>query len=290
MAGYNLFLPPSNYRTRALACHKLRSVSFDFAASPANLQEDQSEFKAWYNEYESISLPCMEDVLNGFFNGPVGDPSSMLDFSFSDETAGPAMATPLGDFSPKLFFEPLLPESERSYAALLIQSILRKALEVPLPEKRQCEIITYLNFLLTTTRIERFIDLYFEYWHPSAAILHPPSFDSEKVSLSLLASVVFMGAMYSQDEMELYVAKKIIDFAELFTFSSTVFASDSEVVIQFCNDRDFVEELDTCTQLQDLQAGLIMVIVQYWAGSHTSRNRAKEERFSQVVKVDSTMP
>ncbi|KAJ6107371.1 hypothetical protein N7523_008694 [Penicillium sp. IBT 18751x] len=281
----NLSLPPSNDRARALACHKLRSVSVNVSASLASAQEEQRDFKAWYNDYKSVSVPCIEDLLNNFFNGPVRDPCSMLDLSLSDETAGPTLATPPGDFSPKLFFEPLPPESERSYAALLTQSILRKAFEVPLPENTQYEVITYLNFLLTTARIERFIDLYFEYWHPSAAIIHPPSFDPGSVSLSLLASVVFMGAMYSQDDMEVYIAKKVIDFAELFTFSNGIFASDSEILIQFCRDRDFLNEYDSCTPLQDLQAGLIMVIAQYWAGSHTSRNRAREERFSQVVKI-----
>jgi hypothetical protein len=281
-----LCLPPRNDSTQALVCPKFRCLASNTSTLSANLQQDQGDSEARCNEHDSISLPSLEDMIDGFFNGPVGDPCSIVEFSFSDETAGQTTVTPPQDFSPELSVEPLLPESEKSYTTLLIQSILKRSFEIYLHEQRRYELITYLNFLLTTPRVKRFIGFYFEYWHPNAAILHPPSFDPERVSLRLLASVVFLGAMYSNDEMEVHIAKKVIDFAELFTFSSEIFTSDSEVGIQFWKDTVAVEEPDACTRLQDLQAGLITVIAQYWAGSQTSRNRAKEERFSQVIKVN----
>lgn len=167
----------------------------------------------------------------------------------------------------------------------LIQSILARAWTVPLDAKAQEEISTNLNFLLTTARIRKFIALYFRYWQPSCAMIHIPSFDPETVAMPLLASVVFMGAMYSSDQREAYVAKRMLDFAELYIFSSHVFSSESEVATTFSGNRSTDDESSDWAKFQNFQAGFIITVVQYWAGSRASRNRAMENRFSEVVKV-----
>lgn len=167
----------------------------------------------------------------------------------------------------------------------LVQSILARAWTVPLDSKGQEEISANLNFLLTTARIRKFAALYFKFWQPSCPMIHLPSFDPETVSSPLLAAVVFMGAMYSTDQREVFVAKRVLDFAEMFIYSSQVYSAESEIASIFLGNRNTVDEGDDWVKFQNFLAGFIMVAAQYWAGNQTARARAMENRFGEVVKV-----
>ncbi|GAM37648.1 hypothetical protein TCE0_024r07737 [Talaromyces pinophilus] len=103
------------------------------------------------------------------------------------------------------------------------------------------------------------------------------------VTMPLLAAVVFMGAMYSNEEREAYVARRMIDFAELYVFSTDVFSSEHEVSCTFVGRSTTEPERKDWANFQNLQAGYVMVVTQYWAGSKTARNRAMEARFNEVV-------
>ncbi|CAG8932853.1 unnamed protein product [Penicillium salamii] len=184
--------------------------------------------------------------------------------------------------------DPSIFEPERPFALALIQSILATVWQVPLDVKAQQEISANLNVLLTTARIRKFISLYFECWHPSSSILHV-SFDPETVPLTLLAAVIFMGAMYSNDEMEVSVAKKVLDFAELFIYSSEVFSTDTEIGMAFSGVESYKDENTDWINFQNYQAGLIILLTQYWAGSRVSRNRVRDGRFGELVKVGRRM-
>lgn len=166
----------------------------------------------------------------------------------------------------------------------LIQSILARSWQVPLDPKSQQELSADLNFVLTTARVRKFIALYFKYWHPSCPLLHV-SFDPETVPLPLLATVAFMGAMYSNDQREAFVAKRVLDFAELYVFSSDVFLAETDIGIVFTGQQCYNDEKSNWARFQNYQAGFIILVAQYWAGSRVSRNRAMEIRFSEVVKV-----
>lgn len=113
----------------------------------------------------------------------------------------------------------------------------------------------------------------------------PISFDPETVPLPLLAAVVFMGAMYSSDQREVYIAKRVLDLAELFIFANDVFSAETEIRAMLSGGRCYDEENSDWEWFQNFQAGFIITIVQYWAGNRLSRNRAMENRFGEVVKV-----
>lgn len=127
--------------------------------------------------------------------------------------------------------------------------------------------------------------MYFRYWHPSCPIIYTPAFDLEAISLPLLASLIFMGAMYSSDETEVHVARRVLDFAELFIFSSDTFSCEHEIGVVFSGDRKPDDSMSDWIQFENFQAGFLMVVVQYWAGSRSSRNRAMENRFSEIIQV-----
>ncbi|KAJ6113378.1 hypothetical protein N7523_006695 [Penicillium sp. IBT 18751x] len=280
-------LPPRGDRARGLVYHN--QTGLEEAASGEvfpYVQNNRQDYTPTLVDSDPSSYQFFQDTFLDFFNGPFGDGQKSAEDPFSGQITYQAAIPgqgPNSTLSPEqAMFDP---EPERPFAMALIQSILARAWTVPLDAKAQEEISTNLNFLLTTARIRKFIALYFKYWQPSCAMIHIPSFDPETAAIPLLASVVFMGAMYSSDQREVYVAKRLLDFAELYIFSSQVYSSESEVAISFLGNRSADDESSDWIKFQNFQAGFIIIVVQYWAGSRASRNRAMENRFSEVVKV-----
>ncbi|THC97091.1 hypothetical protein EYZ11_003409 [Aspergillus tanneri] len=248
------------------------------------MKDDQSDFVPAVFDFDPEALSFFQDTFLELFNGPFGDPCKSLG---SPYTGGIPYQTVIPTQDPWLVFSEQTPayEPERPFATEAVQAILGRVWSIPLDPTAQEEIATHLNFLLTTARIRKFISMYFKYWQPNCPILHRPTFDPDTVSLSLLVAVAFMGAMYSDNEKEVHVAKRLVDFAELLVFSSDIFSFESEIGAVFCGNRNTNGESNDWLQLQNFQAGYIILIVQYWAGSLMSRNRAMENRFSEVVKV-----
>lgn len=276
-------LPPRDDRARGMEFHN--QVGLQEAAGgmfPYSMQENRSEFPPPIGGPDPSSLQFFQDTFLDFFNGPFGDNQKSLEDPY---TARIDFNTPGKDPSLAMQSDPAVFEPEQPFAMALVQSILARAWTVPLDPKAQEEISSGLNFLLTTARIRKFLSLYFRYWQNNCSIFHVPSFDPETTSLPLLAAVTFMGAMYSTDPRETYIAKRVLDFAELFVFSSPVFSPETEVASVFSGHKTPEEDDNDWVKFQNFLAGLIITVVQYWAGSRASRNRAMENRFSEIVKI-----
>ncbi|KAL4782715.1 hypothetical protein BJX76DRAFT_281072 [Aspergillus varians] len=280
----DFLLPPRSDRTRGLEYHHQReeAESSMLAFEP---RRDTNNFTPAFVHSDPGSPSFFQDTFIDFFNGPFGELRKPL----VDPYPGGTMEYPpvlSGNQDPNLAFSGHPPfEPEKPYATAMIQAILSRSWSVPLDAKVHEEISTNLTFLLTTARIQKFIALYFKYWHANCPIIHAPSFDPDTVSLPLVTSVVFMGAMYTTDERERYAAKRLLDFAELYIFSSDIFSYDCEAAATICGSRNLDSESHDWIQFQKFQAGYLMVVVQYWAGSPVSSSRAMENRFSEVVKI-----
>ncbi|KAL4927566.1 uncharacterized protein BDV17DRAFT_292568 [Aspergillus undulatus] len=279
----DFLLPPRSDRSRGLEYHhqKEEAESSMLAFEPKGVT---TNFAPAFVELDPNSLSFFQDTFLDFFNGPFGE----MHKSMVDPYAGGMMDYPpvIPGQDPNLAFTGQQPlEPERPYTTALIQAILSRAWSVPLDAKIHEEISTNLTFLLTTARIQKFIALYFKYWHANCTIIHMPSFDPNTVALPLLTSVVFMGAMYTKDERELYAAKRLLDFAELYVFSSDIFSCEYEMAATICGGRNAENESHDWLQFQNFQAGFLMVVVQYWAGGPVSSSRAMENRFGEVIKV-----
>lgn len=272
-------LPPRSDRTRGLEYHqqKEKAENSMFAYHP---KENGTDFPPSFVDLDPNKF--FHDTFLDFFNGPFGK----MHKSIVDPCAEGMLDYPKVLPSGQLAFAGRRPfEPEKPYATAMIQAILSRAWSVPLDAKVHEEISTNLTFLLTTARIQKFLSLYFKYWHANCAIVHVPSFDPDTVALPLLTSIVFMGAMYTKDERELYAAKRLLDFAELYVFSSDIFSFEYEVAATICGSRNPDNEAHDWFQFQTFQAGFLMIVVQYWAGGPVSSTRAMENRFSEVVKV-----
>ncbi|KAL2871465.1 uncharacterized protein BJX67DRAFT_342292 [Aspergillus lucknowensis] len=280
----NFLLPPRSDRTRGLEYHHQKEEAEDsmLAYHPKRYPND---FAPAFVELDPNNMSFFHDTFLDFFNGPFGEMHKSLVDPYGGEMMDYSATIPPNQ-DPGLALSGRQPfEHEKPYATAMIQAILSRAWSVPLDAKVHEEISTNLTFLLTTPRILKFTALYFKYWHPSCPITHVPSFDPEIVALPLLTSIVFMGAMYTKDERELYAAKRLLDFAELYVFSSDIFSCEYEVAATICGSRNAESEAHDWLQFQNFQAGFLIVVVQYWAGSRTSSSRAMENRFSEVVKV-----
>ena len=264
-------LPPNTKRARGLEYHNQKG----FEEAEKSILGGQPDYGPAISEYDPTTLSFFQDNFVGLFNGPFGDAQKALDGPYNTEIGYQAVMPP-GQ-------EPNV-TPERPFALALIQAILAKSWTVPLHPRAQEEVSTSLHFLLTTVRIRRFVTLFAKFWQPNCPVIHVPSFNPETATLQLLTSVVFMGCMYSDDPKESNAAKKVLDFAELFVFSSDVYSAEAEIGANLSSDRP-VDEIDDFIQLQNVQAGFTMMVTQYWAGSRVSRNRAMESRFCDVVKV-----
>ncbi|RAL16151.1 uncharacterized protein BO97DRAFT_384209 [Aspergillus homomorphus CBS 101889] len=279
-------LPPCSDRSRGLKYHtqmglkEARSTMLDY-----QMELDQLDIAPAYIEADSATRTFFHDTFLDFFNGPFESPPKLIgtspystgsEFSASLPPAQFSMAQP-GE-------QPYGPE--QPYAAALSQAIVSQAWAVPLDTNVKQRLAANASFLLTTARIQKFVWMYAKYWHPSCAMVHLASLQLDTIPLPLLAALVFMGAMYSNDEQETYAAKQLLDFVELYIFSTDVFSAESDIASMFPKTRpDLPHEGDQWVHFLNFQAGFIICIVQYWSGTRMSHNRAMENRFSEIIKV-----
>ncbi|KAH6715829.1 putative C2H2 finger domain protein [Leptodontidium sp. MPI-SDFR-AT-0119] len=172
-------------------------------------------------------------------------------------------------------------------SAAIVEAILQKALSLQITPPEQAHVLQNLNFLFTPSRIEKFVGLYFEFWHPHCPIIYQATFTIGTAPIPLLASMVLMGTMYSQVDTEVSAAKLVLDLVELYIFSLEDLTDDYEIRHMLRVPSISAPESIELSVLafQNLQAAYLMICVQFWAGSMVSRKRASDTRFGVVVKV-----
>jgi hypothetical protein len=255
---------------------------------PYPLGGSASEYCPELVDPESDDLAFFHENFMSFINGPFAETLKPFQDPFAGGLAAQTLLIPGQDPNLAVIGEAAYCEQESAFATALIQSILAKSWALNLDAKLQQEISANLHVLLTTRRIRKFIGLYFRYWHPNCPLIHLQTFDPEQVPIPLLASMVFMGAMYSSDERETYVARRMLDIAELYVYSTEAFSCENEVGRVFVGRPRTDAERKDWLHFQHFQAAYLMLVVQYWAGSKVSRNRAMETRFSEIIRVRSS--
>ncbi|KAL2439208.1 hypothetical protein ABEF95_004726 [Exophiala dermatitidis] len=179
------------------------------------------------------------------------------------------------------------------YVAAIHTAIYNKLWCLAIDAKTRQELSACLNFLVTTEKVPKFVSIYFRNWHFNCPMIHRPSFDPAKAPLNLVISILFVGAMYSKEQSERVAAKRLLDVAELVVFDSEVFSLEMEInrVLQGGVNCGFAgydpsRPDQDWERFEELQAGFLMVIAQYWgAGQTVAKRRAMESRFGDVIKV-----
>jgi hypothetical protein len=277
----NFHLPPHSDRARGMVFHTQTEREHPSSPLITNTIETKNPDVDDTIFPDSNEFATFHENFMSFITGPFAETQKSYIGGFSGQTT----LTPGYDLNLAMVGDSSYYEPEKPFSTSLIQSILARSWTMNLDEKSQQEISTNLHFLLTTRRILKFVALYFRYWHPNCPIIHAQSFDVEHAPTPLLASVVFMGAMYSSDERETYVAKRVLDFAELYIYSTDALSCENEVGRTFMGRPTTDTERKDWAMFQNFQAAYLMVVIQYWAGTKVSRNRAMETRFSEIILV-----
>jgi len=238
-------------------------------------------------ETEPIDWSLFEDEnLLRFLNSPFEDVQMQSDDLFASMIIDPA----IGDNSPATSQSVSTEwETPTTQSSTIIHALSEKTTSLQLSAEKQSEISHQLNFLFTPSRITKFIGLYFEFWHPHCPFLHQASFNAEIAPPSLLVAVILMGAMYSQTDKEVAIAKRLLDLSEIYIYSMDELSDDFEIRQSLSSLHSSGSEFvsDGPFALQHLQAAYLTVTTQFWAGSLVSRKRVVEMRFGTVIKVGS---
>jgi hypothetical protein len=280
--------PTSNERRNLF---NLRNTDVSDASSNSDVFGNQSANGSTFSdpfETEPIDWSLFEDEnLLRFLNSPFEDVQMQSDDFFASMIIDPA----IGDNSSatgqsvSIDWEPPTAQS-----STIIEALLDKTTSLQLGAEKQSEISHHLNFLFTPSRITKFIDLYFEFWHPHCPFLHQASFNAEIAPPSLLVAVILMGAMYSQTDKEVAIAKRLLDLSEIYIYSMDDLSDDFEIRQSLgllrCSGSESISYGPLA--LQHLQAAYLTVTTQFWAGSLVSRKRVVETRFGTVIKVESS--
>ena len=235
-------------------------------------------------EDEPIDWSLFEDQnLLRFLSSPFTDLQAPSDDAFTslymdNNYAG---STPMSSVTFSSEWEPPSVQS-----STIIQLILEKAISLQITLQEQNHIQQHANLLFTPSKITKFVNLYFEFWHPHCPIVHQPTFSIETAPIPLLMAVTLMGAMYSQADREVNTAKVILDLAELVIFSGEDLTDEFEIR-EMLRASTASEKLVTPSPmaLSHLHAGYLMIVVQFWAGNMVARKRIVETRFNTAVKI-----
>ncbi|KAI9050618.1 hypothetical protein LZ554_005777 [Drepanopeziza brunnea f. sp. 'monogermtubi'] len=178
-------------------------------------------------------------------------------------------------------------EAPTPQSAMLVQEILESSMSLQMTPPEQEHILQNLRFLFTPSRIEKFVGLYFEFWHPHCPIIYRPAFSIHTAPLPLLAAMSVMGAMYTPIDTEVTTARLVLDLVELYIHSLNDLSEVYEIRHMLRVASALAPENTQLSVLafDNLQAAYIVVCVQFWAGSMVSRKRAVDTRFNTIVKV-----
>ncbi|PGH04186.1 hypothetical protein AJ79_07164 [Helicocarpus griseus UAMH5409] len=235
-------------------------------------------------ESQPVDVAFYNDNFVQFFNGGYNSgPRLQPDTTttvFANTPSTSIQGLTLAPPADQQYFEP-----ESPYSMALIQSILSKSWSLGIDELTSMEISQELRFLLTNQRIQKFISLYFQNWQSNCPMIHQPTFSPETATPSLLAAVVFMGAMYSDIASERLTGKKMLDLVETFIFSTDVYSHDFEIAQSYKASHAQTDIKTDWGSFQNLQAGYLLFLIQYWGGTRAARSRMVEIRLGEILKV-----
>lgn len=167
----------------------------------------------------------------------------------------------------------------------MIVAIIEQVSKLDLDTSAKQTILNDLHFLLTPARVRNFISLYFRHWHQNYQMIHLPSFSMDTTPVPLLTAMAFMGALYSCNETESTVARRLLDFAESFVFSTKTFTYQHTLGRDLFASTVASDSWHDPWHFENFQAATILIIAQYWAGSRGASTRAVEVRFNDLVLV-----
>jgi len=173
-------------------------------------------------------------------------------------------------------------DPEQPYANALVKKLALCLPQMTQDVHVQRQMFSKL-FLMVTARIQRLVKTYLRRFHRSCSIIHPASFDPNKVSIALLAAVTYIGGLYSEDISERGAVLEGLDLLECMVFSSKTFMTFPHLG----RSNDSTDQGNQ-SLFDDLQAGCLVVVAQHCFGNHTAKARAMETRFGELIRASAS--
>ncbi|KAG0650977.1 hypothetical protein D0Z07_2886 [Hyphodiscus hymeniophilus] len=126
--------------------------------------------------------------------------------------------------------------------------------------------------------IRNYLKLFWNRWYRHTLIIYKPTFDATKTPCLLLATMVLLGAIMSQNEEDASGARDWLEVAEESIFKDKWLSSYLANSVNDC----FVSNRAQVTQLQ---AAFFICILQNWEGSDSAKTRIRRSRHGMLVAV-----
>ncbi len=136
------------------------------------------------------------------------------------------------------------------------------------------------NEFFSPDNVKNFLALFWSCWYPNWPTIHRSTFDPLTSRLTLVISVVLLGACLSTNERDRAVASLWLNVVEEMVFLDDVFsgAATSESLDDFPT-----AHLGSLVSL--LQAGYCVCLLQTWEGSKESKRRVRRNRYNCLIWV-----
>ncbi|KAL4883187.1 hypothetical protein BJY04DRAFT_216488 [Aspergillus karnatakaensis] len=130
------------------------------------------------------------------------------------------------------------------------------------------------------SNIRRYLEYFWSLWYPNCPIIHKPTFDIHSTPLTLLISMLLVGASFAPEESVHQNAKVWCNTAEEIVFADEHFRR--AVSLGDGTEADSRLRRDA---LKALQAAYLMCLLQNWEGDDDSKRRIRRSRFSMVTAI-----
>ncbi|RFU36198.1 hypothetical protein B7463_g24, partial [Scytalidium lignicola] len=169
--------------------------------------------------------------------------------------------------------------------AEVIREALRHTIaKISMPHEPSNEVIQAVE-LITAYNLVLYAQLYFHHWHKNTPIVHHSTFNLFTTAIPLVLAILALGGMYSNNSIAIANLKLLFDPIEAYLFSLPGWSDEYEL------NRIYHPVHETATdqwqqyQLDELQAGFLIILLQYWTGNMVARNRVSQHRFQKWVDI-----
>ncbi|KAL4960076.1 uncharacterized protein BDV14DRAFT_211935 [Aspergillus stella-maris] len=129
------------------------------------------------------------------------------------------------------------------------------------------------------SNLQRYLDLYWAFWHPNVNIVHRPSFNAVQAKPAVLATMAVIGACVSPDLVDNDNAQVWFNCVEELVFIDEDFNSNFSFSSGSGNFGAYR------SKIQALQAAYMVCLYQTWEGDDASKRRVRRNRFATLVST-----
>ncbi|KAH8808572.1 hypothetical protein F5884DRAFT_821883 [Xylogone sp. PMI_703] len=169
--------------------------------------------------------------------------------------------------------------------AFTIREALRHSIvKINMPHEPPNEVLRAVE-LITAYNLVLYTQLYFHHWHKNSPMVHHSTFNLFTAAIPLVLAILALGGMYSNNCVAIEKLKLLLDPIEDYFFSLPGWGDEYEQTNRVYRPADDSSIEWQQYQLEELQAGHLIIIIQYWTGNMVARCRVSQCRFQKWLTI-----